>query len=517
MSPSSPPVRTPSGSLWRHALEGALSVVAALAMMATAGCLALLALDAGEVAPLTRLVPAMVSTAVGGGISFGSDSAAQSGDAAGGPLGGMSLSLGGETTFTPLMLTFLGTAVLALGFFRPLRRRARPTSPLLWSRCGGALVAAGGLLPVLAVLGRGTAHLPDSVTERLGKGGSGSGGSLGGPGGGGPGGMLGKLIGGEGLPAVHFETGPAVTLFLGLLWVCTVLGVGCVAARRTSLPRPLALGRLREKWHPVCSALTGSAAVLCCILLVLTVLAAATALTGREQAARAAGVLLLAGPNLLAVLLTSGLGASWQAEVQRQQGGGGMMGGGMMGGPGRGQGGGTGGDKSVALSGYPVAGVPLWLVGLVVLLGVLVLAGYRAASRTRARTLREDTEAPLGRHLELALRMCLMVSGATTLFCLLARGSVHLGISIMGNEMGGFTAGLQGVAGVGALTAAILGGAAGYCGSRLYALRAARRAARGAAPRRREARPVRTDSRTLDAGPGSSSPPARKAPSEPAV
>ncbi|GAA2104355.1 hypothetical protein GCM10009801_79920 [Streptomyces albiaxialis] len=513
MSRSSPPVPAPSVGPWRHALEGALTVVAALAVMATAGWLALLALGAGGVAPLARLVPALVSTAVGGGISFASDPAEQSGGGGGGPLGGMSLGLGGELSLTPLTLTFLGTAVLALGFFRPLRRRARPTPALLWSRCGGATAAAVVLLPLLAVLGRGAAHLPDSVTDRLGKGGSGGpGGGPGGPGGG----MLGKLTGGDGLPAVHFETDAVVTTLLGLLWVGLVLGVGCVAARRTSLPRPLALGRLREKWNPVLSALTASAAVLCCLPLVLALLAAAASLTGKEQAVRAAGALLLAGPNLLAVLLTSGLGASWQAETQRQQGGGGMTGGGMMGGGGAGGGGAPGGDKSVDLSTYAFGGVPLWLVGLLVLLAVLVFAGYRAAARTPARTLREDAEAPLGRHLELALRMCLVVSGTTAVFCLLARGSVHLGISIMGNEMGGFTAGLQGVAGVSALTAAVLGSAAGYCGSRLYARRADRRGPD-------EVRPVRAGSRTLGAGPDDSTGPAsqgsraRKAPSEPVV
>lgn len=511
MSPSSPPTPAPPGGARRQALAGALAVVAALAVMAAAGCLALLALGAGEVAPLTRLVPALVSTAVGGGIGIGSDPGAQSTGAGGGPLGGMSLDLGGEADFTPLMLTFLGTAVLALGFFRPLRRRARPTPPLLWSRCGGALAAGVVLLPLLAVLGRGAVQLPDSVTDRLGKGGPGGPGGAGGPGGG----MLGKLTGG-GLPSVHFATDPTATTLLGLLWVAAVLGVGCVAARRTSLPRPLALGRLREKWNPVLSALTGSATVLCCLALALAVLSGAAALTGREQAARAAGALLLAGPNLLAVLLTSGLGASWQAELQRQQGGGGMLGGGMTGGPGGAAGAGGGGDRSVGLSGFPVAGVPLWLIGLLVLVAVLVLAGYRTAARTPARTLREDAQAPLGRHLESALRLCLVFSGATTLFCLLARGSAHLGISIMGNEMGGFTAGLQGVAGLSTLTAALLGGAAGYCGSRLHARRAARRSAHGpSAPRRREAGPGRAGSRTLDTGREGGGSPARTAPSEP--
>ncbi|MEW2454220.1 streptophobe family protein [Streptomyces albus] len=501
MSPSAPPAPAPRGGPWRHALEGALAVVVALAVTATAGCLALLALGAGAVAPLTRLVPAVVSTAFGGGISFGSAPAGQPAGADGGPLAGMSLDLGGEVDLTPLTLTFLATAVLALAFFRPLRRRARPTPTLLWSRCGGAVAAATVLLPLPAVLGRGTAHLPEAVAGRLGKGGG-----PGGPGAGG-GGMLGKLTGG-GPPSVHFGTDPAATTLLGVLWVCCVLGIGCVAARRTHLPRPLALGRLRQKWNPVLSALTGSATVLCCLALAVAFLAGGAALTGREQAARAAGALLLAGPNLLAAVLTSGLGASWQAQMQRQQGGGPM--GGMMGGA---QGGGAGGDKSVSLSGFPVAGVPLWLIGLLVLLGVLVLSGYRAAARTPARTLREDAQAPLGRHLELALRMCLVFSGATLLCCLLAPGSVHFGISVMGNEMGGFTAGLRGAAGPSALTAAVLAGAAGYCGSRLHA----RRAARAGTRRNHGTRTLPTGSRTLDAGPQDGSPAARKAPSEPAA
>ncbi|MFF3787545.1 streptophobe family protein [Streptomyces sp. NPDC001933] len=471
---SAPLPSAPPGSPWRHALEGALSVVAAVVAMAAAAWAALTLLGAGAVAPLSRLVPMMVSMAFGGGVTMESASPSESADGgeSGGGLGGllgglgggggMSLGLTGEAALTPLTLTFLGMAVLAIAFFRPLRRRQRPAPALLWARCGGALATTAVVLPVIAAMARGTAQLPESVTERFGKGAS-SGASSQFTGGGG----LKK-----GLSSVMFGNDAEATAFLGLLWVSVVLAVGCVAARRTTLPRPLALSRIRLKWNAVTSTLTGTAAVLCCSALAVALLAAAADLTGRGPAAKAAGVLLLAGPNLIAVLLTTGLGTSWEAGMHRLlSDGGGMLG--MLGGAAQGDTAGT--DKSVDLGGWSGAGVPLWLIAMVLIVLLLTTAGYVASARTPARTPREDSEALLDRHAEIALRMGIAVGIAALALPLAARGSVRIGITLMGNEMGGMAAGLDDGLGLSPLTGFVLAALAAYGGSRLQNRRARRR------------------------------------------
>ncbi len=437
MSPPAHPVR-------RHVLDGALAALAALAVMAATAWAALALLGADSVAPLSRLVPVLVCLAVGGGVTLESSG------------GELPLTLSGEAALTPLGLTFLGTAVLATVFFRPLRRRARPTPAMIWARTGGALTTAAVALPVCAALARGTAGLPESVRERIGDGGGS--GRFGG----------GRLT--EGLDTVTYRTDVLLTSLLGLLGVAAVLAVGCLAARRTALPHPLALGGLRTKWHPVLSALTGTATVLCCAALAVGVLAGA-------RDARAAGVLLLAGPNLLAVLLTSGTGTSWEAGVRRlRPDGGGLLG--MMPGP-------TGEDRTVDLGRWAGAGLPLWLLGLLLILLLLTAAGYVAA----ARAPRRDPGALLDPHTDTALRMGIAVGVMTFVLPYLARGSLHIGVVLMGSELGGLDAGLTSAPRLSALTAFVAAALASYGGSRL---RARFRPAPPPASRRRAARPVRS-------------------------
>ncbi|OSC71190.1 hypothetical protein B5181_07315 [Streptomyces sp. 4F] len=468
---SAPPSLRPPGSPWRHAAEGALSVATAVAAMTVAAWAAFTVLGASAIAPVSRLVPTMVSMAVGGAVTVESSPSAGSTDAGGlggllggmGSGGGLSLGLTGEAAMTPLTLTFLGTTVLAIGFFRPLRRRQRPAPALLWARCGGALLTTAVLLPVLAAMARGTARLPQSVTERFGKGASSE--AMSRFGGGGGGGLT------QGLSSTVFETDAAATAFLGLLWVGAVLALGCLAARRTTLPRPLALSRLRLKWNAVTSTVTGFAAVLCCSTLAVALLAGAAALTGRDQAAKAAGLLLLLGPNLIGVLLTAGLGTSWEAGVHRLQAeGGGMLG--MLGGADRGDA--AGADKSLDIGGWSGAGVPLWLIAMAIVVTLLTVAGYVASTRTPARTARQESEAVLDRHAETALRMGIAVGVSALLIPLLTQGSVRIGISLMGNEMGGMTAGLDADPGLSALTGFILAVLASYAGSRLHSRRVRR-------------------------------------------
>ncbi|AXL91501.1 hypothetical protein C4J65_26820 [Streptomyces sp. CB09001] len=473
---ASPPHSSPPA--WRHVLEGALAVVAALATMAATAWTALTLLGADGVAPVSRLVPTLVSLAVGGGVTL--ESAAESGASAGGGGGlaglfgggggGLSVSMTGRAALTPLTLTFLGTAVLAMAFFRPLRRRARPVPAMLWARSAGALVTSAVALPVCAVLATGTARLPESVKDRMGeRAGSGGGpGGLGGFGGGGGGGLV------SGPASVSFRTDVVATAFLGVLGVAAVLAVGCLAARRTTLPRPLALSGLRMKWNAVLSTLAGTAAVLCCAVLAVAVLAGAVALTGRGRTAEVAGALLLAGPNLIAAVLTAGTGASWEAAVRRvQPEGGGMLG--MLGGGAGKQDGTADGDRSVDLGHWAGAGVPLWVIGLLLTLPLLLAAGYVAAARTPARTPRQDADSLLDRHADTALRMGIAAGVTTFVLPFLARGSLRIGIDLMGREMGGLGAGLDTSPRLSAVTAFVVAALASYAGSRLHGRRARRR------------------------------------------
>ncbi|MDI3404067.1 streptophobe family protein [Streptomyces cavernicola] len=481
----------PSRGAARHAVEGGLAVLAAVTAMAAAGYLALRALGADGSAPLTQLVPAVTSLAFGGQIDLTAALTPKAG-AGGGMLdmlgggGGIGVGIAGQVWAMPLMLTFLGAAVLGWCFFRPLRRRARPAPALLIARTGGALGVTAVLVPVLASLARGSLALPESVSEKLGQAG-GSGGS------GGSGGGLGKLMSG-GMSSLDFTTDIALTGFLAVLEVTLVIGLGCLAARRTSLPGPVALSRARLKWNPVTSTLTGIFTTLCTVALFLALLAGAAAATGRDQAAKAAGALLLAAPNLLSAILTSGLGASWQAGMERRQPeGGGMMGGlgglggigggaggaggagGLGGATGSGSGSGSGSEgaaEQIDLSSKAVAGLPLWLIGLTLLVCLLVYAGYRTAARTPLRTAREEANALLDRHVEIALRAGVAVGLCVLVLGLVSQVSVGIGFSLMGNEMGGMDAGLDGSVRLPALTGFVLACLACYAGSRLRTVRA---------------------------------------------
>ncbi|MFC7794124.1 streptophobe family protein [Streptomyces cinereoruber] len=281
--------------------------------------------------------------------------------------------------------------------------------------------------------------------------------------GGGSGGGLTK-----GLSSVVFETDTVSTVLLGLLWTGIVLALGCFAARRTTLPRALALSGPRLRWNPVTSTLTGTAAVLCCSTLVIALLAGAAALTGRDQAAKAAGLLLLLGPNLIGVLLTAGLGTSWEAGVHRLQAeGGGMLE--MLGGATRGDTAGT--REHVDVGGWSSAGVPP-VAGRhdprAALPDDRRLRGSRPHPCSHAtRGFRGTARPPRGDRPAHGHRSEPGGPAAPPL----TRGAARVGISVMGNEMGGMTVGLDGSTGLSALIGFVLAALGSYAGSRLHGRR----------------------------------------------
>ncbi|MFJ2784385.1 MULTISPECIES: streptophobe family protein [unclassified Streptomyces] len=458
------------GSAPRHLLEGAGSVVVAVMTMALVGYLSLLILHAESVGTPTRLVPLLLAMAVGGSLtlsSAGGGRAVADGATGGGPggpfggaggaggAGGVRLEVTGGLDLMPLSLTLVGSVVLATLFFRPLGRRARPTGPVLGARFAGAALAAVTLFAAIASHASGKLRLPGSVTSKLGQG----------KGGGRPGGR--GL--GEAMKDVGVGVDAGAVAVQGLTWALVVLLIGCVAARRTSLPRGLAMSSLRLRWTPAASAVVGVHLVLALVPLVPAAALAAAALGGGDLpggAGKAVGGLLLLTPNLLTILLTAGQGSAWQGTLERNQGGGGLAD--ML--AGQAEAPPESAPRGKNVMDVAVAGIPLWIVGLALLLSALSVCGYVATARTPRPAPREAANALLGFHLLIAVRIGVVTSLCTALVSWLTTASGGFGIVVMGMRLGGATADLSGDWLLACLTGSLLGGAAGYGGSHLYRL-----------------------------------------------
>ncbi|WP_277815672.1 streptophobe family protein [Streptomyces exfoliatus] len=416
-----------------HLLEGAASVAVAVMVMALVGYVALRSLHAESVGPLTQLVPLLLAMAVGGSLTLSSAGGAPAvGDgAAGGGLGGlfggaggaggMRLEVTGGLDLMPLSLTLVGSVVLATLFFRPLRRRAKPTGPVLGARFAGAALVAVTLFAVVASHASGTLRLPESVTSKLGQG------------------KGGGRTGGRGLSDAMKDVGVGVdagaVAVQGLIWAFVVLLIGCVVARRTTLPRGLAMSSLRLRWNPAASAVVGVHLLLALVPLLLSAALAAVAACGGDlpgAAGKAAGGLLLLTPNLLAILLTAGQGSAWQGGMEQSQGGGGLAG--ML--AGRAEAAPEPAPRGKNVMDIAVAGMPLWAVGLALLISTLLVCGYVATARTPRPTPREAANALLGFHLQIAVRIGVVTSLCTALVSWLTTASGGFGIGIMGMRLG---------------------------------------------------------------------------------
>ncbi|MFD4944166.1 streptophobe family protein [Streptomyces sp. NPDC058409] len=466
----------------RHLLEGAVSVVVAVTAMTLVGYAALRSLHAESIGTLTQLVPLVLAMAVGGSLTLSSAGGAQAvGDEAAsgglvgllggaGGAGGMSMEVTGGLDLMPLSLTLVGSVVLATLFFRPLGRRARPTGPMLGARFGGASLAAMTLFVVVASQASGKLQLPESITSKLGKG------------------QGGGRAGGRGLShalkdvAVGLDAGAVAVQ--GLTWALVVLAIGCAVARRTTLPRGLAMSSLRLRWNPAASAVVGVHLVLTLVPLLLSAALAAMALGGRDlpdAAGKAVGGLLLLTPNLLTILLTTGQGSAWVGTMESKQGSGGL--GGML--AGHAEAAPAPAPRGKNVMDIAVAGIPLWAVGLALLMSTLLVCGYVATARTPRPTPREAANALLGFHLQIAVRIGVITSLCTVLVAWLTTAYGGFGISIMGMQLGGATADLSGDWLLACLTGSLLGGAAGYGGSHLYRVLRMRRPVSAPAVKRR--------------------------------
>lgn len=266
--PTAPSERAVSRHGWLHALGAVLAGLLAMIVTASLGLWAAGATDLPDGA-FPRVVAATVVTAVGGTIELSGDAGALAETRAG-------------LTVVPLSVTLVGALVIAAGFLRPLRHRA----------VAGAGELAGwaariAVLWLAALIGLALAARQDFDISL---------------------GDVGDFFGTS--AEVGFETAMAPTAFFGLLWLAGVLVLALLVSR--GAPLPARLLRFQESVRPAAYAMVGLLLAYVGIGLVIAVVVALT----RGHAAETAAVILLGLPNVMWLVLTIGLGATWDSQVE---------------------------------------------------------------------------------------------------------------------------------------------------------------------------------------------------------
>ncbi|MEV6959936.1 streptophobe family protein [Streptomyces sp. NPDC051207] len=378
--------RTPSdqAAVARHGWARAVAtVLAGLAAMAVVAALGLWAAGATGLPgnAFWRVVAATLVTAVGGSVEMSGDAGALVGSDSG-------------LTVIPLTVTLTGVLVIAAGFLRPLRHRAVAGARELAGWAGR--IAA---LWLLALLGLALAAR-QTFEVSLGEGDLGD---------------IGELFGVS--PEVGFRADVPLTLLFGLLWLAGVLVLAVLVAPGAPLPGRLL--RFAAAVRPAAYAMV----VLLLAYVALGVLVGLIVAATRGHAAETFAVLLLGLPNLVWLVLTLGLGASWEGRVK-----------GPFGLP----------MPQVLDEVLRVPGVATLDVGtlaehdgqawwLVAVAAVLVTAaGFLMATRSPART----------RVWQHAVHMAVALALTVLTICLVARISAHYGLSVLGiGDLGGDLAG----------------------------------------------------------------------------
>ncbi|MEV5843544.1 streptophobe family protein [Streptomyces sp. NPDC051985] len=475
---------------WQNALEGAGAALCAVAAMTAVSAGALVLLGAQSFGSVWSLTMVLTAMAIGGSVSAGSDASADSGSTGGlaslfGDGGGMGPSMSGAADAVPLGVTLVGALVLWTAYSRRLRmaEQRRFTGGELVVRAAGAGTAALVILMIVAGLGHGSARLPESATTGAGGFGgrqgaatsSGSGGlaELFGGASAGLGDLMGAGDGGlEARTSMTYHVGVGSAGLGALLWVVVVIGAGCLMSRRARLPLGGALDRIRPVWGPSLSAVVRAILVVTAVLVVALVFVEAMA-GGRAGTAAGAAVLLV--PNAVAVFLSLGVGSAWTAEVHPAVGG---DGGGnplavLLGGTA-----GIGGDvrqpdRTEHLRSLSAGGWPLWLAALVVTILILIACAALAARGTAA-----DRRLPLipyrgrlSRHVAMAERFGVVTAVVLGLAAWLVGASGQFGVTMFGSTMGGMRAELSGSVLLTVVLGLLVGGAAGFAGSLLCAVR----------------------------------------------
>ncbi|MGK4585591.1 streptophobe family protein [Kitasatospora sp. HPMI-4] len=191
----------------------------------------------------------------------------------------------GGITGLPLSVTLAGALVAGAAFLQPLRHRALVGPGELTGRALRTAVLWLALLLLVRHYAQHTFTVPtgDSLLDQLG-----------------------SIFGGA--PTVGFRAAPLPTLGVGLAWLCGVLLLAFLVARRAPLPARLLRvhATVRPAGHAVLSLLTSYVLV----GLVTGLVSAATDGHPRDTFA----VLLLALPNLAWIALGVGIGGSWHGH-----------------------------------------------------------------------------------------------------------------------------------------------------------------------------------------------------------
>jgi hypothetical protein len=261
----------------RHGWVWALvTVLVGLIVMVVVAALGLWAAGATDLPDnaFPRVVAATVVTAVGGSIEL-------SGSA--GPIADTQAGL----TVIPLSVTLAGALVIAAGFLRPLRHRAVVGASGLagWAARIAALWVC--VLIGVSLVARQTFEIPlgDGTIEELG-----------------------DLFGIS--PEIGFTTDVPLTVFFGLLWLAGVLVLALLVSR--GAPLPARLVRFQTSVRPAAYAMV---VLLLAYVVLGLVIAVVVALT-RGHARETFAVIMLGLPNLLWLIFTIGLGASWKGHVE---------------------------------------------------------------------------------------------------------------------------------------------------------------------------------------------------------
>ncbi|WP_326665618.1 streptophobe family protein [Streptomyces sp. NBC_00385] len=264
--------RTRAAHGWGDAL---LAVFAGLLVMGVTAALGLWAAGAAELpgGSLPRVVAAVVVMAAGGSVAL-------SGNA------GELARTHADISALPLSVTLVGAFVLAAGFLRPLRHRAVATTRELAGWAGRIAVLWLLVLVALSLLARQTFDVPAADPT---------------------GGVIGDVL--DASPQVGFRAEIPLTLVLGLLWLAGVLVLALLVSR--GAPLPARLVRFQESVRPAAYAMV---ALLLAYVLVGLVIALVVVVT-RGHPAETFAVILLGLPNLVWLVFTLGLGASWEGKV----------------------------------------------------------------------------------------------------------------------------------------------------------------------------------------------------------
>lgn len=265
-----------TGNRVAHGWGDALSAVAAgFVVMGATAALGLWAAGAAGLpgGSFPRVVAAVVVMAAGGSVAL-------SGNA------GELARTHADISVLPLSVTLVGALAVAAGFLRPLRHRAVATTRELAGWAARIAVLWALVLIVLSLLARQTFDFPGADPT---------------------GGVIDDVL--DSSPRAGFRAEIPLTLVLGLLWLAGVLLLALLVSR--GAPLPAYLVRHQESVRPAAYAMVALLLAYVVVGLVIALVVAAT----RGHPAETFAVILLGLPNVVWLVLTLGLGASWEGKV----------------------------------------------------------------------------------------------------------------------------------------------------------------------------------------------------------